>query len=140
MSLLNRFRIGPKILGIVLVLLLLTAVVGGSGLFYLNQMNNRFNDVVDRSATKVRDATLLSRNLVEVVRAEKNTILAQDSAERERYIAATTDLVGTIADQRTELGALADAVGRSLLTRFDDHWQAYLTYRSDCARRRQIAL
>ncbi|MFZ5917282.1 MAG: MCP four helix bundle domain-containing protein [Chloroflexota bacterium] len=62
MNLLNRFRIGPKITGIVLLLLLLTALVGGCGLFYLNQMNDRLDRIVDESAEKVKEATLLSRD------------------------------------------------------------------------------
>ncbi|HSJ56849.1 MAG TPA: response regulator [Anaerolineae bacterium] len=126
MSWLGRFRIGPKIVAIVLLLLLLTALVGGSGLFYLDQMNDRLNQVVELSATKAQEATLLSRDLVKVVREEKNVILASDQVESQRYLQRIDDLVKEIADRRMMLGTLADSEGRALLARFDEHWQAYL--------------
>jgi signal transduction histidine kinase/DNA-binding response OmpR family regulator/HAMP domain-containing protein len=123
---LGRFRIGPKITGALLIVLLLTAFVGATGLFYLNQTNRRLADIVDNSAEKVKVAALLSRDLVEVVRAEKNIILAADSAERLQFTQATDDLLAQISQSEASLIPLADTKGQTLLDSFDQHWQAYV--------------
>jgi PAS domain S-box-containing protein len=126
MNLLDRFRIGPKITGIVVLLLVLTALGGASGLFYLHQMNDRLNAIVDRSAEKVKLAAYLSRDLGDVVRAEKDTILAPDSAEVQQWANTTGRLLASISERQAKLRTLVDAEGLALLTSFDEHWQAYL--------------
>jgi CheY-like chemotaxis protein len=126
MNVLNRFRIGTKIAGTVLIVLALTALVAGLGLVYMNQMNDRLNHIVDVSAEKVNLAGYLSRNLVEVVRAEKNIILAATPSEVDHYAAETDERLATVAERQALLEALADAEGLALLEQFDEHWRAYL--------------
>jgi CheY-like chemotaxis protein len=125
MNILNRFRIGTKIAGTVLIVLALTALIAALGLVYLNQANDRLAHIVDVSEEKVRLAARLHRNLVEVARAEKNYILAAES-EREQFATATDEFLVEIADRQTRLEALADAEGLALLQQFDGYWQDYL--------------
>ncbi len=125
-DLLNRFRIGTKITGVVLVVLALTVVVGVAGLIYLNQMNTRLIHLVDVSAEKVRLAGDLDTSLVEVVRAEKNFILASTTEDRQRYGAAADAMIAAMTGQQVALAGLADATGTTQLEQFSQHWQAYL--------------
>jgi CheY-like chemotaxis protein len=126
MNILNRFRIGTKIAGTVLIVLGLTALVAALGLTYLNQMNDRLDHIVNVSEEKVRLAARLHRNTVEVGRAEKNLILATTTSEREQYAAEADEALAEMADRQARLETLADAEGLALLAQFDEHWQVYL--------------
>jgi CheY-like chemotaxis protein/HAMP domain-containing protein/putative methionine-R-sulfoxide reductase with GAF domain len=126
MSILNRFRIGTKVAGTVLIVLSLTALIAALGLTSLNQVNDRTGHIVDVSAAKVKLAGDLGRNLVEVVREEKNLILAETPSEVDQYTAETDERLAKIAERQALLEALADAEGFALLEQFGEHWQAYL--------------
>jgi CheY-like chemotaxis protein len=128
MSILNRFRIGPKIVGTVLIVLALAMLIGGTGLFYLNQVNNRLNSIVDVSAEKIRLAGHINSDILEIVRAEENTIMAKTQAEMDAFATGIEGRRSEMEAEQAELQKLVDAQEQQHLEQFDQAWQEYLTF------------
>ncbi len=134
MNILNRMKINAKILSAVILVVIMASALAFLSVFYLNQMNNRLNYLVDISAEKVRLAGVLNQTILEVVRAEKNYILAEDDTERSDYSVRTNALINDVEDIVATIAPLVDEDGQVILQSFNTHWQTYLQYNIEIRR------
>lgn len=123
----KNLRVGAKINGIVLVILALSIVIAAMGLYYLNGMNNRLNRIVDVSAEKIKLGGHINSDMLEIVRAEKNTLMAETQAKIDAFATETEQLLSELQSEVADLKKLVDAQGQQLLEQSDEAWQEYLT-------------
>ncbi|MFW5869921.1 MAG: HAMP domain-containing methyl-accepting chemotaxis protein [Planctomycetota bacterium] len=108
---------------------LLTAVactIGIIGINKLGGMNDRIDDLVDRSAEKVKLAESLRRSMLEVSRAEKNFLLAKTQEEMDGYSDRIDKARDEMQSHREQLRELADQKGQKLLDQFAREWDRYM--------------
>jgi methyl-accepting chemotaxis protein len=123
----NNLKIGTKVVGVLVVVLVLTAINAGVGMYYLSGMNTRLNRIVDVSAQKIKLAGHINSDMLEVVRAEKNILMAKTQTERDAFVTEIEEHHAAMEAEQAELEKLVDAQGLQQLQQFDEAWQEYLT-------------
>jgi len=124
----NNLKIGTKVVGVLIIVLVLTAINAGVGMYYLSGMNTRLNRIVDVSAEKIKLAGHINSGLLEVVRAEKNTIMVETQAEMDALATETEQLLSELQSEVADLKKLVDAQGQQQVEQFDEAWAEYLTF------------
>lgn len=125
MKTLNNFKIGTKVVGVLIIILALSALNTGVGIYFLNGMNSRLDGIVDGSAEKIKLAARINRNLVEIGRAEKSIVLANTQEEMDVYSDKIKEYLDEVKERTAKLSKLVDTEGRSNLDRFDKSFQEY---------------
>ncbi len=108
------------------LMLILLAVVSVISIFMLSNMNNRINNIVDRSAEKMKLAARINQDLIDISRGEKNLILADDEqkmADSAAFIQQTRD---EMRARLQGLRDLSDQQEKAQLEEFSRLWNAYL--------------
>jgi CheY-like chemotaxis protein/signal transduction histidine kinase/HAMP domain-containing protein len=75
---------------------------------------------------KIKLGALISRNLVEIQRAEKNIILAKSQSEMDVYVAASEDVKNDLDERLDVLEPLTTGQGRILVRRFIKEYKSYI--------------
>ncbi len=108
----------------VIIVILIIACVFAITRF--SALNDRLNQIVDVSSTKVMLGARINRNLIEVHRAEKNILLTDDRREIDGYVAAIETFRKDMQERRQQLRDLVDDEGRRMLDQFASAWDLYL--------------
>ncbi|HEV56780.1 MAG TPA: hypothetical protein ENN87_04695, partial [Phycisphaerales bacterium] len=111
------------VLGILGTVSIAVAVIG---MTKLAGMNERFNEVVDNRAREVELSAQIENDLLAIMRAERNMILATTQAEMDQYEAAITTTQEEMQEKRRELRELADEAERAKLDKFAAQWDQYI--------------
>ena len=114
-----------KLLGIIILMGLVTALIVLLALNQLGAMNQRLNHIVDVSAESVRLAAEIKQDLLRVTRAEKNLILAQDEQTMNTYIDIVTPYSQSLHANLDQLRQLIDAKGKSLVDNLALKWNEW---------------
>jgi len=122
----NNLNVGAKIIGTLAIILGLTLLIAGLGLYFLNGMNGRLNNIVDVTAEEIKLAAAINRGLVEVGRAEKNMLLADTQEDMDVYATPIALLNDNLTNDLTRLQALTDAEGAARLEQFQAAYDEYL--------------
>jgi len=96
------------------------------GVFNLQRMNDRLNDLVDNESEKVKLAARINQGVVSVSRAEKNIILAITQEEMDEYADFILETEEDMGKRRLKLRQLADDKGKVLLDEFALTWDSYM--------------
>ncbi|MCA9730796.1 MCP four helix bundle domain-containing protein [candidate division KSB1 bacterium] len=121
-----RFTVKLKLIagfGTILILLTFVAIIS---INKLGGMNDRLNSIVDVSAEKVKLASKVQSQLLEISRAEKNIILASTQDEMEEIAQYLEKTRKDMQQTRQSLRNLVDDEGRNLLDEFANRWDEYL--------------
>ncbi|MFW6137534.1 MAG: HAMP domain-containing methyl-accepting chemotaxis protein [Spirochaetota bacterium] len=121
-----RITIKAKLIAgfaVVLGMMVLAILIGTNK---LGGMNERINDIVNRSAEKVKLGARLNQDLLEIHRAEKNLILSRTQEEMDQYAAHTEEVLEDMQQKQKELQALADQSGNAKLEEFSASFDRYM--------------
>jgi len=121
-----NFTIKAKLLLGFIILLGLIIAASMLGVFNLQRMNDRLNDLVDNESEKVKLAARINQGVVSVSRAEKNIILAITQEEMDEYADFILETEEDMGKRRLKLRQLADDKGKVLLDEFALTWDSYM--------------
>ncbi len=107
-------------------LLLLMALIAGVGMYRLNGINDRLNDIVEGSAEKVKLGARINQDVVDILREEKNLLLASTEQEIEQHGESIDAFRQDLQLKAAELRGVTDEKGQSLLDEFEVVWEEYL--------------
>jgi len=122
----KHISLRSKMLMIIFLSFMVTLLVGLIGIESLSIMNERLNKIVNFTAEKIKLATRINQNLLEISRAEKNMILAKQQSEMERYIAFIEKKRKEMQERRTKLRQLINESEKESLDKFAALWDSYL--------------
>ncbi len=108
------------------LMVLVTATVFYLGISDLNRMNERFNHLVERSARKMKLAADINESTYEIVGAEKNLILAKESADIDKYAGVITKAESILREKRREIYDLLDEDEKADFKKFNEIWDEYM--------------
>ncbi len=129
MSALNNLRTSVKLIGSFLIIALITAVVGGMGIFYLRQIDAADTELYQiytkPTGILVNLSTAFQRTRVNT----RDLLLAKTPEEAAKYIATINELEGTVETLSTEYGSLIITDAQQKL--FDAYEVSYKQYFKD---------
>jgi methyl-accepting chemotaxis protein len=96
------------------------------GINSLSSLNNSLNNLVSGPAQRQEMALKLSSELLLLVRAEKDLILAEDDASIKKFDDEIVQERSTIEAQRVRLEAIADPETKAKLAAFNTAYQSFL--------------
>ncbi len=126
MNFFRNFSIGKKILTILLIVVAAEVVVALCGLYFLKGMETNLDLIVDRDSESIRLAGRMQAQTLEVVRGEKNIILAKSDGERKEFEKAIEDLQAELMKTAGRLRELSDPDEKSTLDEFARVWGRFL--------------
>jgi methyl-accepting chemotaxis protein len=115
-----------KMAFIILLSFLLTLIVASIGIKALDSMNERLNRIVSITAEKIKLAARINQNLLEINRAEKNLILAQQKSDMDHYDEFIEKKIIEMQQRRIKLRQLINDTEKKLLDEFSSVWDSYL--------------
>ncbi len=122
-----RLTIKARLFGgfaLVLILMVISVVLAMDKLADVDKM---LTQIVRGSAHEVKLADRINQGLLEITRAEKNLILADNVEQKETYAAYIDRVEKEMENHRQELKELSDENGKAMLDNFAGAWQEYLT-------------
>ena len=96
------------------------------GIEALQSMNNRLNKIVNVTAEKIKLGARINQNLLEIIRSEKNIILARDLSEIDQFEAFIAKTRKEMQDRRAKLRKLVNHDGKVILDEFAMTWDRFL--------------
>jgi methyl-accepting chemotaxis protein len=108
------------------VVIVLSAVTAGFGISGLSKLRDSVDNLVDGSAQEVELAQDISINLLTLVRAEKNMIMANDEQQVSQFSGQIPQLRQDLLTQVDKLQALSSDEGKQKLSTFMATWQQWL--------------
>ncbi len=126
-----KLSVKAQLIGGFSILLIFMTGVSVLGILRLRDMNDRLNSIVDVSAEEVLLGTKINTNIIDIMRAEKNIILAKTPEEMENYV---TFIEATQTETQTGLETLkklADEEGNAKIDEFTTLWEQFLAVHQD---------
>ena len=121
----NRLKIRTKLFAVMAFLALVAVVIMTVGITKLGEINGRLNFIVDNTSTKCLLAARVQQDLLAIHRAEKNLILADDTAAMDGY-AAEIDTSEKVMNERLEqIRQLAGEEEKAKLDEFDELYKKF---------------
>lgn len=122
-----KLKIGTKLfltIGLLALVLVLSVVIGLSG---LGTLGDSVNDIGKRLIAAARNAQRLQRNVVEIVRAEKNIILETGQEAMNAQLTIITGLLKEQADYLQELKTLVQKPeNKEMIADYEKEFAAFL--------------
>ncbi|HEY9854474.1 MAG TPA: methyl-accepting chemotaxis protein [Stenomitos sp.] len=138
-----RLTIGKKLLAGFAVLLVLMGTVGAMALLQINGLNRMLEDMYTNQTLGISTIKEANVDLVARGRAEKNMILAEDSAEIQKHAASMEDFAQDLQRQLDAFEPLIKTeAGRTELRHIRDAWAEFVPIQEQIkalALRRQVA-
>lgn len=122
----KHISLRSKMLMIIFLSFMITLIVGVIGIESLFSMNERLNRIVNFTAEKIKLATRINQNFLEINRAEKNMILAKEQSEIDRYDAFIEKKRKEMQERRTKLRQLVNDDEKKALDEFSGIWNSYI--------------
>ncbi len=119
-------------------ILLVMAAISVFGIQKLRTMKNRLNGIVDVSVEKVKLSDELSRNLEEILGAEKKVILEESQEAMNHYGRFIEETKTAIQAKYERLRNLTVEEGKMLLDQFAETLQQYFDVSTEVIRLAQI--
>ena len=122
----NNMKVMSKLMLGFSIVAMITAIVGGVGLYNMSRINSMANDMYENELKGISYLKEANINLIASNRAEKNAILANNYDERQQYIQQINDY-----DKKAhELFEKAEPLittkeGRTLAKDFREEWEKY---------------
>jgi len=126
-----------KLYALVIALIAASVVVGLVGMYKLNQMNDRLNDMADISAEKVKLSARIRQDLLAITRAEKALMLTSDPEEQQALADRIERNRDEMNQRREQLRAMLTGAEREELGEFAAAWDSFLELHRDV---RELAL
>lgn len=130
-----KLRIGAKLfltIGLLSAVLVLSVVLGLSS---LGTLGASVSDIGIRLNTALRDSQQLQRNVVEIIRAEKNIILEASLENMNEQVAIIADLLKEQAQNAQELKTLVTKVeNKVLIEEYEKDFSAFLAVSKEVQR------
>ena len=95
---LNRFKIGTRLIAAFIVAASISAVVGFIGISNTSQMNDMADSMYNRELLGLSYIKEANINLIYIGRARSNYLLATSQAERDKHLASITKSLATMKD------------------------------------------
>jgi methyl-accepting chemotaxis protein len=127
----RNLRLATKI-GLIIGVLVVTAlVIAALGIFQLQGLNRRVQEIVDLTVNQQNLLAQMQLDLMRALRAQKNSIISTNDEEAKRFTAESRKWEDAIVQSRAELGKLIEQRGtaeeKEALSEFDRHFQAFRT-------------
>jgi methyl-accepting chemotaxis protein len=108
------------------VIIALSAATAGLGITKLAAFDGSLNDMLDGPVQRVELVDALHNDLLQIVRNEKNMILATSQGDIAAYDGNILKFRQDLLATKERLAAISTEEGRQKLAAFDDTWQAYI--------------
>ncbi len=122
----NNLKVRTRLLSAFAIMSLITATVGFVGIRNMSVMNDKADEMYKRHLIGIVHIKQASINLLRMVRAEKNILLASSEAERKQFYQLHEEAgkkVGEEIDQAKEL--FNSEKGKELMAKVVSEWQEY---------------
>jgi len=104
---LRNWRVGTKIRNTLMVTFVLMILIASVGLYYITQLNNRLDNLIDVLAQKIILSTHIRQDLLSINIAEQDIILANTVAEQDKVVEMLTAAAAEINEHVAKLKELA---------------------------------
>lgn len=125
----KNLKMAQKLALLVSLLLLITVVVAGVGIYQLSEFNSRMQQVVNVTAKALENAYKVRNRILQVIRHEKSSVLTPDDGEAIRFADLAKSQLREGNDFRAVLSQLVDKAlfnqERALLDEFNRHWDEF---------------
>jgi methyl-accepting chemotaxis protein len=94
----------------------------------LNELNNKFNNIVDINVKRMSLAQKISEDIQYVTKREKDLIMTKDKQLLQSQLKETEDRIEVLGSRVEELKTLADEKGIEIIEEFSGKWQEYMGF------------
>ncbi len=117
--------IKAKLIGGFTIILALMVVCASVGILKMASMNNQLNHVVDVSAAKVDLSAKMNQDLLAILGAEKDIILASSIEEIDKFVSIINNNYEDIKQRETELRTVVDKSEKTAIEQFSKFFEEY---------------
>lgn len=130
MNVLNNLKTSTKLIGSFLIIAIIAAIVGGAGIYYIQQINTADTYLYENYAVPLGQLVHLTEAFQRTRVNLRDLILAKDDAETQKYADTVQQLSEEIDQISSEYEALiqTDAM-RELYDAYSKSYQEFLPYR-----------
>lgn len=134
----KQISLNTKLTCMLIFMLAVPGILSFLGIMGMKQINQKVNKIVDISTQKVKLASKISQDILEIARAEKNIILSRDREKADEYQIFIEKVETKIQERKQKLYDLLDDNGKASVDKFTEKWNQYLVIKEEV--RRLIAL
>jgi len=122
----NRIPLKTLILAAFVILLSTMAITNLKGLSALSDINGRLTSLVDNAMAQVQITAEIQKNMQEISRDEKNTILAMTREQMDGFATSINKSIANIEDLQRKLDPLLSEAVRKDMAEFTQTWEAFV--------------
>ncbi len=122
----KKLSLNMKLTFMLVLIFMTTAAISYLGSSSLKQMNDRLNHIVDNSLYKVKLATKINHNLLEISRTEKNMLLSRDKGDIDNFSDFFEEIRTKMQERKEQLYELSDDNARQLIDKFSEKLDGFM--------------
>jgi methyl-accepting chemotaxis protein len=130
----KNMSMSKKIYGLLGILVVVAAAISWVGISRMALIDDHLNQIADVSAQEIKNGARVSQNVLAIVRAEKNIILAHDVETMRGYIKQAEADKAQMAERLAALRRISDESEKAKLAQFEDAWAKYLEIHNETVR------
>ncbi|QTA86903.1 methyl-accepting chemotaxis protein [Desulfonema magnum] len=116
----KKLSLNMKLTLMLFLIFIGTVAISYLGISSLKQMNDRLNYIVDNSLCKVKLATRINHNLLEISRTEKNILLSREQNDIDKYFELYKEIQKKMQEKKKQLYKLSDDEAKQLIDKFSE--------------------
>jgi methyl-accepting chemotaxis protein len=130
----KKISLNMKLTCMLIFMLAVPGIVSFLGIMGMKQINQKLNNIVDVSSQKVKLASKISQDILEMARTEKNIILSRDQEKVDDHLIFIKKLETEMQENKQKLYDLVDDDGKANLDKFTEKWNEYLAIKEEIHR------